>query len=99
MSFEVSDIVLSLNGRDAGKAFFVIAVDGDYALIADGRGRRLEKPKRKKLKHLSLYKKDDGRTAQKLRRGEKVTNGEIRRAIADRSEKPEAEGGMHNGER
>lgn len=97
MSFEVSDIVLSKNGRDAGGAFYIIALDGDYAMIANGRGRRLEKPKRKKLRHLSLLKKDDGRTAQKLRRGEKVTNGEIRRALSDMESEQEAEGGMHIG--
>ena len=97
MSFEVSDIVRNENGRDAGRAFYVIALDGDYALIANGRGRRLEKPKRKKLKHLSLLEKDDGRVAQKLRRGEKVTNGEIRRALSGLESKNEAEGGMCNG--
>jgi ribosomal protein L14E/L6E/L27E len=80
---QISDLVRSKNGRDAGKTFFVIGADGEMALIADGRARRLENPKRKKVKHLEFLAVSSGRTAEKLRQGERVTNSEIRRAIAD----------------
>lgn len=80
---QVSDLVRSKNGRDAGKTFFVVGADGEMALIADGRARRLENPKRKKVKHLEFLAVSSGRTAEKLRQGERVTNSEIRRAIAD----------------
>ena len=52
MELAKSDIVLSLSGRDKGKYFFVVETAGDYALIADGKRRKLERPKRKKQKHL-----------------------------------------------
>lgn len=87
---QVSDLVRSKNGRDAGKAFFVVGTDGEMALIADGRARRLENPKRKKVKHLEFLAESTGRTAEKLRQGERVTNSEIRRAIADLTAGPEA---------
>ena len=87
---QISDLVRSKNGRDAGKTFFVIGADGEMALIADGRARRLENPKRKKVKHLEFLAESTGRTADKLRQGERVTNSEIRRAIADLSAGPEA---------
>ncbi|MBQ4427361.1 MAG: KOW domain-containing RNA-binding protein [Oscillospiraceae bacterium] len=87
---QISDLVRSKNGRDAGKTFFVIGADGEMALIADGRARRLENPKRKKVKHLEFLAVSSGRTAEKLRQGERVTNSEIRRAIADFSESSEA---------
>ena len=80
---QISDLVRSKNGRDAGKTFFVVGADGEMALIADGRARRLENPKRKKVKHLEFLTVSSGRTAEKLRQGERVTNSEIRRAIAD----------------
>lgn len=83
MEMELSDIVVSLNGRDMGKRFFVVGKEDIYAMLADGKGRRIEKPKRKKQKHLRLESKCEGRTAVKIKNGEKVTNSEIRRALAE----------------
>lgn len=49
----IHSVVLSVAGRDSGRLFAVIGfADANYALIADGRLRRLEKPKKKKLRHL-----------------------------------------------
>jgi len=51
MSF---DVVVSLAGRDAKKCFLIIdRVDEQYVLISDGRHHLVQKPKKKKLKHLS----------------------------------------------
>ncbi|MDR2356770.1 MAG: KOW domain-containing RNA-binding protein [Oscillospiraceae bacterium] len=85
MELEIADIVVSRNGRYAGKRFFVVGLeDGEYALLADGRARRIEKPKRKKLKHVKLESRGaDGRVSVKLRSGEKVTNSELRKSIAE----------------
>jgi ribosomal protein L14E/L6E/L27E len=83
MDIELSDIVVSLNGRDMGKRFFVVGMEELYAMLADGKGRRIEKPKRKKQKHLRLEAKCESRTAVKIKNGEKVTNSEIRRALAE----------------
>ena len=94
MTINQSDIVRSLNGRDAGKLFVVIGIEGEFALIADGKGRRLEKPKRKKMKHLHLVATRDCRTAFKLKNGIKISNGEIRRALADYSAETGEKGGM-----
>ena len=77
-----SDIVQSIAGRDKGKLFFVLDVEGEYLLLADGKVRRLESPKRKKRKHAVLAARCDCRTADKIRSGEKVTNSELRRTLA-----------------
>ena len=46
-------IVLSRAGRDRGRAFVVVDVlDSEYVLMADGRLRTLDRPKKKKRKHL-----------------------------------------------
>ena len=46
------DVVVSRAGRDAGRPFVVLSLpEPDYALLADGKLRTLEKPKRKKLRH------------------------------------------------
>ena len=83
MELRISDIVVSLNGRDAGVNFFVIKTEDGYAWLADGKGRRIEKPKLKKIKHLKYAGRTENRAAEKLRSGEKVTNSELRRALAE----------------
>ena len=45
-------IVFSKRGRDKGRAMIIIAVDGEYAYLVDGVLRPLEKPKKKKAKHI-----------------------------------------------
>ena len=49
-----ADIVLSLTGRDRGQLMLVVAEEGDFLLLANGRARRAENPKRKRRKHVSL---------------------------------------------
>jgi len=81
MRIEKADVVISLNGRDEGKRFVVIGIEDEYSLLSDGKGRRVEKPKRKKNKHIKFADKTAGPIAEKLIEGEKVTNSEIRRVL------------------
>ena len=94
MIVEKADIVISLNGRDEGKRFLVIGTLDEYALLADGKGRKIDKPKRKKHKHLKLEDKAQDLIAAKLIAGEKVTNNEIRRTLAQHTAAREEKGGM-----
>lgn len=82
MEIQKSDIVRALAGRDKDKLFFAIGIENGYVFIADGKSRKLETPKRKKLKHVAFQDRSDSRAANKLRNGEKVTNSEIRRTLA-----------------
>ena len=76
-------IVISLAGRDKGDLFFVLEIQDNYALIADGKSRRVGQPKRKKLKHLKHVADSKSRVAEKLRTGDKVLDSEIRRTLAE----------------
>ena len=50
---EPGEIVRSKAGRDRNRAFVVLEVlDADYVLLVDGRLRTLDRPKKKKRKHL-----------------------------------------------
>ena len=82
MDISKSDIVISLNGRDQGKLFYVMHVEDNYALLADGKGRKLEDPKRKKLKHVRRVTRTETRVAVKILNGDKVLNSELRRDLA-----------------
>ena len=48
MEIAKADIVQSDAGRDKGKLFFVLDMEGEYLLLADGKTRSVETPKRKK---------------------------------------------------
>jgi len=78
----ISDIIVSSAGRDQGKLFYVIGTEGVYVLVANGKDRKLEHPKRKKLKHVHFVTRTDSRVSLKLRTGEKVLNSELRRDLA-----------------
>ncbi len=80
---KASDIVLSLQGHDAGTHFFVLAVEEDFVMLADGKRRKAEAPKKKKQKHVRFVTESDTRAALRIRAGDKVTNNELRRALAD----------------
>jgi ribosomal protein L14E/L6E/L27E len=45
-------IVFSKCGRDKGRAFVILSVEGEYVFLADGQLRPLSRPKKKKAKHI-----------------------------------------------
>ena len=51
-------------------------------LLANGKDRPLDKPKRKKRKHVQKVLRSETRVAEKIRSGDKVLNGELRRDLA-----------------
>jgi len=77
-----SDIIRSDAGRDKGKLFVVLAVEGEYLLLADGKTRKAEAPKRKKRKHVLFVASDASRLSEKIKCEEKITNSELRRTLA-----------------
>ena len=81
-SINISDVVVSTQGRDAGQWFYVIAEDPAYLYLANGKDRSLDKPKRKKRKHVQKVLRSETRVAAKLINGDKVLNGELRRDLA-----------------
>ena len=80
--FMISDVVVSTAGRDQGKLFYVIGTDPVYLTLANGKDRTLEKPKRKKRKHVQKVLRSETRVAAKLLSGDKVLNSELRRDLA-----------------
>lgn len=92
---EISDIVEAINGRDKGTVFFIINIEDEYIYLADGKGRPIERPKKKKRKHVRFISRRDTETAHKIRAGLKVQNSELRRALAAfTAENGQNEGGL-----
>ena len=80
--FNIADVVRSTAGRDTGELFYVIGIDETFLYLANGKDRRIEKPKQKKRKHAQKVLRAETRVAEKLRTGDKVLNSELRRDLA-----------------
>ncbi len=72
----VGRLAASAAGRDKGSVLCVLDEEGGYVLLADGRKRKVETPKRKKLKHIVLL--DDAAVY-----GGPVTNKAVRAFIRE----------------
>ena len=81
-NIHISDVVVSTAGHDQGNLFYVIDEDPVYLMLANGKDRTLDKPKRKKRKHVEKVLRSETRVADKLRFGDKVLNSELRRDLA-----------------
>ena len=79
---QISDVVVSTAGRDRCELFYVIDADPLYLMLANGKDRTLDKPKRKKRKHVQKVLRSETRVAAKISSGSKVLNSELRRDLA-----------------
>lgn len=66
---KVSDVVISKKGKYDGEMFFVIDVKNGFALLADGKRRKIINPKKKNVLHLE----ETGFSSDAVR--EKIENG------------------------
>ena len=84
---ELGQVALSKCGRDKEKYFIVVDIDDnkEFVYISDGDIRKIEKPKKKKIKHIiPLHIEETLNT--KLVNGIKVTNSELKKCIRNISE-------------
>ncbi len=78
----IGKVVRSKAGRDTNHLYVVIGqLDNEYVLIVNGKTKTLEKPKKKKIKHLDFLKTvdDEFKTAIDLK--SKSTDLEIKRFL------------------
>ena len=55
--FEVGMLAKSEAGHDKDNVYVIIAMDDSYVYLADGRVKTVEKPKKKKYKHIQIIRK------------------------------------------
>lgn len=68
-------VVISSAGHDCGRAMMVVRIDGDYIFVADGKERKLEKPKKKNQKHV--------RVTNRAVNPEELTDRKLRRTLRE----------------
>ena len=78
----ISDLVISTAGRDQGSLYYCIGKDERHVMLANGKNRTLDAPKKKLLRHVQKVLRSETRVAEKLRSGDKVLNSELRRDLA-----------------
>ncbi len=81
----LGNIVISSAGRDSKHLFAIVGVDEDslesgIVYIADGRLRSVEKPKKKKLKHLKFTNTVSEQVVELLSQGT-LTNRSLNRIL------------------
>ena len=81
-NMNISEVVVSTAGHDQGEIFYVVSTDDQFLYLANGKDRTLDKPKRKKRKHVQKVLRSETRVVEKLIRGDKVLNSELRRDLA-----------------
>ena len=70
-------------GRDKGVYFIVVGIEENYVYLVDGSVRKIDKPKKKKIKHIELTNMHDENIAIKVINRHKIANHDIKRALRD----------------
>ena len=86
---KLGDIVKSLAGRDSGndRYYIVMKIDEPYIWTCDGNLHKVDKLKKKKIKHAKHMDFQSEYIKNKLMNAEKITNSEIRRELEEFVEK------------
>ncbi|WP_026477632.1 KOW domain-containing RNA-binding protein [Alkaliphilus transvaalensis] len=78
----IGQVVKATKGRDQDRVFIVVGkIDDEYVLISDGDLRRIEKPKKKKTKHLAKFNIISHDVKDRIINQKKMNNAFIRREL------------------
>lgn len=81
-SLELGEVVFSVAGRDSRRFYIVVEIiDDDYVSIADGDLRRVETPKKKKIKHIKTEGIVITKIKEKLELEKKIFDAEVKSAL------------------
>ena len=77
-------IVKAIAGRDKDKYFVVLSVKSDsFCYIADGKRRKVDMPKLKKIKHLEVTEHTSAKIKEMLEGGQIIGNSIIRKELKE----------------
>ena len=82
MDIAIGQVVMSRAGRDKGRIFLVLdIIDAQHVSIIDGDLRKLDNPKRKKIKHLIVYKTIISELKDKIENDKGINDAYIRKLL------------------
>ncbi|MEY8337871.1 hypothetical protein AALB16_07520 [Lachnospiraceae bacterium 62-35] len=71
----------SLAGHDKDHIFVILREEGEYVYLADGKNRTIDRPKKKKKKHIQIIYKKQEDISKKLLSGLPISDVEIKAFI------------------
>ena len=81
LDLQIGDIVVSTMGRDKNSYFIVVEIEENYVYLVDGSIRKIDRPKKKKIKHIELTSFHEENIASKVINKHKITNQDIKKAL------------------
>lgn len=81
MEYTVGQVVYSKSGHDKGRAFIVTEIEGEFLYLTDGKNRRVDKPKRKKAKHVQVTNYSDAELKSKIEGGKNLLDSDFVKAL------------------
>ena len=81
MEYSVGQVVFAKSGHDSGMAFIITDMDEDFLYLTDGRNRTVDKPKKKKRKHVQVTNYSDAEIKKKILNGESLLDADFRKAL------------------
>ena len=83
VGFEIGQIVFSKCGRDKGLPFVVLKVEDEFIYLADGKLRKINNPKKKKMKHVQITKTVNSYIQAAVCGNTVLLDSDLRKAVAD----------------
>lgn len=68
-------------GRDKDAIYIIIKLDGDFVFVVDGDYKKIEKPKKKRLKHIKLIDSISEAIEKNLKTGKVIHDSQVSSAI------------------
>lgn len=79
--YDIGCFAVSKAGHDYNEIYVIIHSDSEYLYLADGNKKTIDKPKKKKKKHVQLVKCIDQDIQAKLNQDKLLINEDVKRAI------------------
>ena len=81
-NLKIGQIVKSKAGRDKGRVFLICQVlDEQFVMVCDGDLRKLNNPKKKKVKHLMIYNTVLTEIAEKLQGNKNLNDAYVKKLL------------------
>lgn len=81
--YEVGEFARSKAGHDKNELFVIVKVEGEYVYLSDGKLRKIDKPKKKKMKHIQKINFIDNNIKKIIIENDVLRDEIIKKSIKD----------------
>ena len=75
---KIADVVISKTVKYDGAMFFVVDIKDGFALLADGKRRKIANPKKKNILHLEMTEYSSEAVSEKIENGSNTVDALMR---------------------